>query len=80
MTPERLAEIKRMHATTVWDSIPHSHRGELIEEVERLQEILRRTDIMLRDMSKKHLPGIRAYLGMAGMGFDPEKGNAGEER
>jgi len=72
MIPERLAEIKQVHAGTAPYQptvTAHGHRGELIKEVERLQEILRRTEIMLKDLAEKHLPAIRAHLGVAGMGY-----------
>jgi len=75
MTPDRIAEIKDVHnrvMPTPETATAHQHRGELIEEVERLQEILRRTGIMLDDLAEKSLLSIRAYLGMAGMGYAPE--------
>ena len=77
MTKERLAEIKQVHASTAPyhpTVTAHGHRGELIKEVERLQEILRRTEIMLKDLAEKHLLAIRAHLGMAGMGYTPIEG------
>ncbi len=83
MTPQRFAEIKQVHSDVFPygpKSLAHVHRGELIEEVERLQQILRRTGIILDDLAEKSLLSIRAYLGMAGMGFQPERDNISDER
>jgi len=73
MTPERLDEIKQVHASTAPYQptvTAHGHRGELIKEVERLQQILKNVDVML-DISTQE--AIRALIGVGLMGYTPEK-------